>query len=190
VRYIPHVEDRPLDEAKLVERAKDGDLQAYGALIEMHEGMAFRVAYLVTQNAADAEEAIQEAFFRAFAALGRFRRGAPFRPWLLRIVANEAKDRRKAARQRTALVLRAAEEPPRERDPSPEAAAIAADERARVFAALNRLSERERLVVAYRYLLGLSEAEMAAALDCARGTVKSRLARALEALRRELENEQ
>jgi RNA polymerase sigma-70 factor (ECF subfamily) len=182
------VEDRPLDESALVERARRGDVGAYAALIDMHEGIAFRTAYLIARNEADAVEAVQEGFYRAYAALGRFRRGAPFRPWLLRIVANEAKDRRSANARQTALALKAAAELPlRELGGSPEAAAIDREARENVVAALNRLRERDRLVITYRYFLDLSEEEMAAVLECPRGTVKSRLSRALEHLRSELE---
>lgn len=156
----------------------------------MHEAMAFRTAYLVTQNEADAADAVQEAVYRAYAALGRFRRGAPFRPWLLRIVVNEAKDRRSATRRFGTLTLRAtAEYPTRESPKSPEALAVAREIRTELIAALNRLRERDRFLIACRYFLELSEEEMMAVLECPRGTVKSRLSRALERLRLELRTE-
>ena len=74
--------------------------------------VAFRTAYLITGDASEAEDATQEAFVKAYRSLGRFRPGAPFRPWLLSIVANEAKNRSKAAGRRARLVLRAAAEAP------------------------------------------------------------------------------
>jgi DNA-directed RNA polymerase specialized sigma24 family protein len=67
---------RPLSEAELVERAKRGDQDAYGELVHAYQGIAFRTAYLLTASAADAEEAAQDAFVKAFYALGRFRAGA------------------------------------------------------------------------------------------------------------------
>ena len=85
--------DRPLEETELVERARRGDLRAWETIVRTHQGIAFRTAYVVAGNAADAEEAAQDGFVKAYRALGRFRRGAPFRPWLLRIVANEARNR-------------------------------------------------------------------------------------------------
>src|SRR5438105_8918723 len=100
------VEGRPLDDTALVERARNGDVNAYEALVQQYQELAFRVAYQVTGDAADAEDAAQEAFVNAYYALGRFRPGAPFRPWLLRIVANEARNRRTAARRRTVLAER------------------------------------------------------------------------------------
>src|ERR671910_1217421 len=88
---------RPLEESELVERARAGDPGAYAALVRGHEEIAFRTAYLICGNAADAEDAAQEAFVKAHRALGRFRAGEPVRPWLLTIVANEARNRRRSA---------------------------------------------------------------------------------------------
>ena len=154
----------------------------------MHQGIAFRTAYLITGDAQDAEDAAQEAFVKAYRALGRFRPGAPFRPWLLQIVANEARNRRRSAGRRAGLALRAAaEEPSGDAAPSPEAALVASERRRELLAALERLREEERLVLACRFFLDLSEEETAAALGIRRGTVKSRQSRALDQLRSELE---
>jgi RNA polymerase sigma-70 factor (ECF subfamily) len=175
---------RPLEEEELVERARNGDVTAYEELVRMYQDLAARTAYVITGGAADAQDATQEAFVKAFYSLGRFRAGAPFCPWLLRIVANEAINRRRTARRQAGLALRAAEG--RLQDdavPSPEGAALAQDDRRRLITAMNRLRPEDRLVIAYRYWFELSEAEMADALGCARGTVKSRLARALARLR-------
>ena len=179
--------DRPLEESQLVDRAKRGHLDAYTRLVEMHQTIAFRTAFLVAGSAADAEEAAQDAFLKAHRALGGFRAGAPFRPWLLRIVVNEARNRRVAAARRERLAVRAGEER-RYGDavPSPEAALLAVERSAELRAAIDRLGERDRLAICCRYLLELSEAETAAALGWPRGTVKSRLSRALTRLREEL----
>lgn len=182
------MERPPLEEAELVERAKRGDASAYATLVRAHEEVAFRTAYLIVGSAAEAEEAAQVGFVKAYAALGRFRRGAPLRPWLLRIVANEARNRRRSAGRRARLAdLVATGEPAAPVAPSAEAVALASEERRELHAALARLRPEERLAVAARYFLGLSEDETAAAFGCARGTVKSRLSRALERLRAELE---
>ena len=181
---------RPLDESELVERARAGDPGAFAALVRGHQEIAFRTAYLITGNAADAEDAAQEAFVKAHRALGRFRSGEPLRPWLLAIVANEARNRRRSAGRRAALALRAAGEERHagEAAPSPEAALLAGERRATLLAALARLREADRDVIGCRYLLELSEHETAAALGIRRGTVKSRLARALGRLRAALED--
>jgi RNA polymerase sigma factor (sigma-70 family) len=178
---------RPLAEEQLVARAKRGDAAAYEELVRTHQGIALRTAYLVVGDETDAQEAAQDAFVKAYRALGRFRRGAPFRPWLLRIVANEARNRRRAAGRRQALVLRAAAgAAPGDAAPSPEAALVSAERREELLGALGRLGDDHRLVLSCRYLLELSEEETAAALGVRRGTVKSRLARALDRLRAEL----
>ena len=86
----------------MVELARAGDDDAYAALVRAHQDVAFRTAMLITANAADAEEAAQDAFVKAYRALHRFRAGEPLRPWLLTIVANEARNRRRSAGRRRA----------------------------------------------------------------------------------------
>jgi RNA polymerase sigma factor (sigma-70 family) len=175
---------RALTEAELLARAKGGDEDAYAALVRAHQELAFRTAVLITQDAAEAEEAAQDAFVKAWRALGRFRAGAPLRPWLLAIVANEARNRRRAAGRRAALAERA----PRgaERAPSAESVAVAAGSRTALLDALGRLRADDRLVLGCRYLLELTEAETASALGVRVGTVKSRTSRALSRLREEV----
>ena len=184
----PTTEDR-----ELAELARKGDVRAYERLVAAYEHLAFRVAYVITRSAADAEDAAQEAFVKAYYALPRFRSGASFRPWLLRIVANEARNRLRSAGRREALAVRF------ETDragglsgtsggaaSSPEVLALGEEERRTLSEAIERLEPRDREVIALRYFLELSEAEMAAALGCAKGTVKSRLSRAVARLRNEL----
>lgn len=176
-----------MDDAALVERARRGDVVAYGALVRLHQRDAVRLAWVVGGDGGEADDVVQEAFVKAWSALGRsFRPGAPFRPWLLRIVANEARNRRRSSGRRAALALRAAAVVPAGSSPSPEDLAVAAVERTAVAAALDRLPEHERLVLACRFLLDLSEAETAEALDCPPGTVKSRTSRGLARLRADL----
>ena len=169
-------DDRPV-------RARRGDARAYESLVEEHQAIAFRTAYLITGSAVDAEEAAQEAFVRAWLALRRFRRGADFRPWLLAIVANEARNRVRNRRRREGLAERAARELAWQ--PPPADASSLSDGRLRD--ALTALPERDRSVIACRFVLDLGEQETAAVLGIARGTVKSRTARALDRLRGALE---
>ena len=178
---------RPLEEGDLVDRARDGDVGAYEALVRKYQALAGRVAFVVSGSSADAEDAVQEAFVKAYQALDRFRQGAAFRPWLMRIVANEAINRRRAAHRHATLALRSAEgRPVEDAVPSPEGAALAQEDRRELLEAVNRLRAEDRLVIAYRYWFELSEEEMAEAMGCRRGTVKSRLSRALDRLRREM----
>ncbi len=182
------MEGRPLEDEELAERAKARDLDAYEEIVRRYQGLLVRAAYLVTGSTDEAEDAAQEALVKAYRAMGRFRRGAPLRPWLLRIVTNEARNRRRSSARRTGLQIRVAENRRLSGDaaPSPETAAVEQERRERLLAAVNGLGEGERLVVAYRYFLGLDEEETARALGVARGTVKSRCSRALGRLRTEL----
>lgn len=179
------MEGRPLEDAELVDLARDGDVHAYEELVSRYQVIAHRVAWLVTRNADEAEDAVQEAFVKAYYALPRFNRGAPFRPWILRIAANEARNRVRSARRREGLALRAAAEPGGAA-PSPEAAALSREDAEALTRALGRLREPDQLVIAYRFLFELSEAEMADALGVRPGTVKSRLSRAMDRLRAQL----
>ena len=167
-----------------MERARRGDSAAYEALVRAHQDIAFRTACLFAGSAADAEEAAQEAFVKAWRALPRFRPDAPFRPWLLAIVANEARNRRRAAGRRAGLALRAAQERVSgDAAPSPETTALTRERRDALLGGLAALDERDREVLVHRFLLELGEDETAAALGIRRGTVKSRTSRALDRLR-------
>ena len=176
---------QPPGEETLVERARRGDLAAFEALVLAYQSLAFRTAFVIAGDAADAEEAAQDAFVKAHRALGRFRRGEPFRPWLLTIVANEARNRRRGRGRRAALALRAAAEPGAAGG-DPEEAALGSERRQRLLTAVEGLRDDDRDVLACRYFLELSEEETAAALGIARGTVKSRTHRALSRLQEEL----
>jgi RNA polymerase sigma-70 factor (ECF subfamily) len=168
-------------EETLVERARRGDPAAFEELVVSYQSIAFRTAFVIAGDAADAEEAAQDAFVKAHRALRRFRSGEPFRPWLLAIVANEARNRRRTRGRRTTLALRATE--PEVSAEDPEATTLARERRERLLTAVEQLRADDRDVLACRYFLELSEEETAAALGVARGTVKSRTHRALARLR-------
>ncbi|MBI0296796.1 RNA polymerase sigma factor [Streptomyces sp. PRKS01-29] len=175
-------------EAQIIARVRAGDAEAYAELVRAHAPIAHRTARLLGAGA-DAEDVVQDAFVKAYLALGRFRSEAAFRPWLLRIVAHETSNAvRSARRRRTAAdregALLAGAEPVIPESADPAAVALAGERRARLLAALEELSEPQRRVVIYRYLLDLDEAETAEALGWPRGTVKSRLSRALRRLER------
>jgi RNA polymerase sigma factor (sigma-70 family) len=175
-------QDRPLDEAGLITRARQGDARAYEELVRRYQGVAFRTAWAIAGSSGEAEDAAQTAFVKAYRALGRFRPGAPFRPWLLAIVANEARNRQRGAGRRADLELRLRDHVEHETE-SAETAAGSRLAEERLLAAVNQLTPEDRRIIACRYFLELSEAETAAALGCAKGTVKSRLSRSLGRLR-------
>ena len=148
-----------------------------------YQDVALRTAHLVCPEA-DADDAVQEAFLKAYRALPRFRAGSPVRPWLLRIVANEARNRRRSAGRREGLALRAAAADPASHvEPGPERAVIAAETRAELLRAVGLLRDDDREILGTRFILELSEAETAETLGLPRGTVKSRTSRALARLR-------
>lgn len=178
---------RPLDDAELVQRARRGDVRAYEELVQRYQAIAQRTAYLIAGSTSEAEDAVQEAFVKAYYALDRFRHEAPFRPWLLKIVANEARNRLRKAGRQAGLVLRASEvRPSGDAAPSPEAAALELEQQQALVAAMNELREKDRTALGLRFFMDLSEEEMAAAMGCAKGTVKSRVSRALDRLRKQL----
>lgn len=148
-----------------------------------YQDLAFRVACLITGDRDEAQDASQTAFIKAFQALGSFRDDAPFRPWLLRIVANEAKNRVRSNARRASGPL---DEGIVSLAPSPEELAERSEQQRELLATIRCLSEQDQQIIAYRYFLDLSETEMADLLDCPRGTVKSRLSRATNRLREEL----
>jgi RNA polymerase sigma factor (sigma-70 family) len=175
---------RPLEDTELVERARKGDVHAYEDLVRRYQEAAVRVAYPIVGGPGEAEDAVQDAFVKAYFALDRFRPEMPFRPWLLRIVTNEARNRRKAVGRRVHLALRVAQDRASGGAvPSPEASVLEDEQRQTLLEAVSMLGEKDRVVITYRYFLEMSEEEMARTLGWARGTVKSRLSRAMRRLR-------
>ncbi|MGW7363048.1 RNA polymerase sigma factor [Streptomyces sp. NPDC054841] len=177
-----------VDEAAVIARVRSGEPEAYAELVRAYTQVALRAA-VACGAGADAEDVVQSAFFKAYQSLGRFREGSAFRPWLLRIVVNETRNTvRSAVRMRElagreAMLLGPAE-PLIPDTADPEAAAVAEERRGLLLTALDALSEEQRQVVIHRYLLELDETETAQALGWPRGTVKSRLNRALRKLER------
>jgi RNA polymerase sigma factor (sigma-70 family) len=171
-----------------VARVRGGDPDAYAELVNRHAQVAVRTASLLGAGS-DAEDVVQEAFVKAYGALSRFRDDAAFRPWLLRIVANETMNLHRTSTRRSAREQSAWQrtEPLLSADTDdPAAAALSVERRAELVHGLSQLSEAHRHVVTCRYLLELDEAETATVLGWARGTVKSRLHRALRQLAKAL----
>jgi RNA polymerase sigma-70 factor (ECF subfamily) len=181
-----------VSEEDLIEAAARGDQEAYGELVRRYSATAHRTAVLFT-GPADAEDAVQEAFVRAFYALTRFRQGAPFKPWLLTIVKNCARNKARSHLRQARLKDRLTRSQPAaptfaaQSVPSAEATALSAEDHSQLTTALASLSDSARLVITCRYLLELSEAETAQVLGWPVGTVKSRLSRALDRLRAKLD---
>ena len=176
----------------MLARVRGGDRDAYAELVSRHAPVAIRTAALLGAGG-EAEDVVQEAFVKAYAALDRFHHpGAPFRPWLLRIVANETHNLHRASGRRVARERRAWEQSQPlllARPDDPADALLSQERQSALVRGLARLSPEHRQVVTCRYLLDLDEAETAAVLGWPRGTVKSRLRRALIKLRDVLDTE-
>jgi RNA polymerase sigma-70 factor (ECF subfamily) len=175
----PGTAPKARDERRLVREAQRGSGAALAELYRAHWARAHRAAYLVVHDHAAAEDIAQDAFLGAVRALDRFDRRRPFGPWLHRIVVNRAIDwaRREALRRSAG-------------DPE-ELGGEAADRRDApgedVMTALAALPVDQRAVVVLRYLLDYTPGEVARMLELPRGTVNSRLRRALDRLETLLE---
>jgi RNA polymerase sigma factor (sigma-70 family) len=170
------------DDAEVIARVAAGERDLFRVLVARYGTLAQRTAVLCGAGA-DADDVVQEAFVAAYRSLPRFRAGEPFRPWLLRIVVNRARNAVRGRQRARALVDRAAAWHTEVLGDEPAAGALSAERRAALVRALGGLRAADREILALRYLLDLSEAETAVALKLPKGTVKSRTARALERLR-------
>jgi RNA polymerase sigma-70 factor, ECF subfamily len=164
------------EERRLVRGVQRGDAAALEELFRREWPRAYRAAYLVVHDAAAAEDIAQEAFLAAVRAIDRFDRRRPFGPWMHRIVVNRAIDVTRARSLRREVDASAAETA--EAPPDPPSAPLS-DE---LVAALGDLTPEHRAVVVLRYLFDYTPGEIAQALDMPRGTVNSRLRRALDHL--------
>jgi len=171
--------DRTDDDAA-VAMARDGDADAYEALVARYTAVAHRTAVLFGAGD-EADDVVQEAFVKSYRALRGFRTGERFRPWLLQIVVNETRNLHRSRRRRSGLEgrLAAVLAPDLAEIDPPDAAVIERERAAALLSALRSLPDRDRQVVTCRYLLDLSEAETAEVLGWPKGSVKSRLSRAL-----------
>ena len=178
--------EAPIDtaqEAEALARARRGDPAAYAVLVMLHAPMAKRLAVL-SGAGNEADDVVQEAFVKAYRALPRYRDGAGFRPWLLRIVVNETRNLQRGRSRRALRELRVAgEEAAVQHVADPADEAVTTTRRATLLEAVDALPGDLREVVTCRYLLELTEAETAQTLEIPPGTVKSRLHRALASLR-------
>ncbi len=178
-----------MSEAAILASARSGERAAFADLVRLYTPVAHATAVLLGAGA-DADDVVQESFVKAYRGLGGFRTGSPFRPWLLRIVANETRNLHRSAgrrrrRERTAVEIDAVL-PGIGDAADPADRAIDRNREEALRRAVLTLPEPLRLVVVCRYLLDLDEAETATVLGIARGTVKSRTHRALARLRRAL----
>jgi len=189
--------DKPnVEEKVLIERCQQGDLEAFDRLVDKYASWVYQIAFRMTSNREDADDIAQEAFIRAFSAIGKFKQQSAFSTWLYRIAVNVCQDelkRRKRAPQPMST-LQADDDSEDLTDQiaadqsSDPAEIVEAKERQRaVQQAIDSLPEHHRIVIILRDLQGLSYEEIAQVLGGRVGTVKSRINRARLALREKLE---
>jgi RNA polymerase sigma-70 factor, ECF subfamily len=177
------------DRAAVLARARQGDSDAFRALVERHSHRVFRLAFRMTGNEQDAEDVVQESFLRAYRHLGRFEARADFGTWLYRIVANcsvemirSRRARHDPARTESLEGVDAAERVTSE-SPGPERLAASAEVRRQVEAALGSLSGLERAAFTLRHYEGWTIEEIGRALGLGTSATKHSIFRAVRKLR-------
>ncbi len=171
----------------------DAARERYGELVARYQRRAARIAFYYLRNAADADEAVQDAFIKAYMHLGTFREDLPFEVWFTRILINGCLDRIKARRRREkwiappALDASGAERDPADyipsRGPSPEDVVLANERRRQLMAAVAELPERQRMVFMLSHFDGRSSREVSAMTGLNESTVRVHLFRAIRRLR-------
>ncbi len=183
---MSHGDLRDCDDRLLLSRSLDGDVDAFGELVRRHQRAALRLAAVIIGSTEEANDIVQDAFVKTHTRLSSYRARGSVRSWMLRIVANEAKNHgrgRARRRRRDDRDVRMT----RTLSPGADVEAIRRLDQDAAMHALRRLGDSDRDVLSCRFVVGLDEAETAAVLDLPRGTVKSRTSRALGRLRASLD---
>ena len=180
------------DDDLLVKSSRDGDLKAFDELVKRYEIKVYNIAYRFTGNHADASDLAQDAFIRAYRALPSFRGEASFATWLFRITANVCRDElRRQQRQKKVSLDEMMSQPGGNpslvsSDRSPQECLAIKEIQDFIQRQMDSLSPDQRLILVMREIQGLSYDEIASALDCSLGTVKSRLNRARQSLKQKV----
>ncbi len=182
-----------MGEAELVRRAKDGDMAAFEQLISNYQMKIYHIAYHMLSNEQDAEDAAQEAMIKAYRYLGSFKEESGFYTWIYRITHNICLDmlrrRKRSLTHETDLVKKdqdgqEAELQIVDAKPQPEEQLMRQQVQNEMQNAIAELKENYRVVLVMRDIEGMSYDDIAAVLEISAGTVKSRLNRARENLRK------
>jgi len=179
---------QPDVERELIRKCRAGNPRFYEPIVRAYEGPGLRLALGMTGNTADAEDALQEAFVKAYRSLDRFDPARPFAPWFFQILRNACRDllRRRKSRFDVEALDERLEERPAGAPSSPERRRQRAAARRTVWKALGQISEEHREVLVLKELEGFRYAEIASILDVPEGTVASRLYHARDALKHAL----
>lgn len=179
------------DEATLIAKSQQGDVEAFGELVSIYEKQVYTVAYRFMGNPEDASDLTQEAFVRAFRAISRFRGEASFKTWIYHIVANVCRDELRKRKKQAVVSLDAPIVTDdgyiaREQEDwslAPERVYDSIELQETIQQLLNQLIPEYRQVLVLREIQGFTYEEIANILECSLGTVKSRINRARKALR-------
>jgi len=188
-RPSPLAAAAPLADAELIERIRAGDAAAMQRLMRRHNRVLFRTARAILRDDAEAEEAVQDAYLKAFGALASFRAESKLSTWLVRIAANEALMRRRRRASGAEVIPLNGTEDPMDEAEGPEKAAGRGELRRLIESRIDRLPEGYRAVFVLRALEELSVEDAAAALDIPEATVRTRFFRARALLRESLARE-
>lgn len=183
-----------LNEARLVKRAKQGDLQAFEELILQHEKIVYNVALRMMNHSEDAKDISQEVFLKAYRNIGNFDERSQFSTWIYRITANTCIDemRRRKGKQSFSLEEELEnEEGSMQRQvadagETPEESILREEQKSEILQALDSLSAEHKAAVILRDIKGLSYEEIAEILELSLGTVKSRISRGRNQLKQEI----
>jgi RNA polymerase sigma-70 factor (ECF subfamily) len=172
-----------------VQRARNGDEDAYTFIVDQHREAVFRLAYLLLGDADDAEDIAQETFWRAFRHLHQYDPEYALRPWLLRITTNLARNRQRSLGRYLGALQRFARLVPPLVPPTPEMQSAQTAEANALWQAVRCLNHPEQEIIYLRCFLEMPVSETAEVLNVQPGTVKSRLHRALGRLRQVIEQD-
>ena len=183
-----------IDEIKCIKRAAKGDAAAFEELLLRYQGQIYNLCLRMTANADDAADITQEAFLKVWKNLDKFHFDSSFSTWLYRIASNCCLDFLRSQKRRPTVSLTVENEDEEEQEldipdaaPLPEEQAILHEEKEQIKLAMSLLDEEQRQILTLRVVNDLSYTEISEILDMKEGTVKSRLSRARENLRKKLQ---
>lgn len=183
-----------IDEIKCVKKAARGDASAFESLVLHYQGQIYRLCFRMTGNSEDAQDMTQEAFLKAWKNLSTFQFDSAFSTWLYRLASNCCLDLLRSMKRKPTVSLTAETEDEdgeiidvADDAPSPEEKAIVSQERDDLRKALALLDDEQRQILILRVVNDLSYTEIAEVLNIKEGTVKSRLSRARDNLRKKLD---
>ena len=182
-----------IEEKKIIKKAVAGSAEAFEQLVLQYQNPIYNLCLRITGNPEDAADMTQESFLKAWRNLESFHFEAAFSTWLYRLASNTCLDFLRSAKRRRELSLTVEDESGESQlldlpdpAPTPEASLLTNEENARLGAAMEQLDPEQRRILTLRVVNDLSYTEIAAVLNIKEGTVKSRLARARESLRKKL----